>query len=269
MSKSKEKVHPAAAIFPMMTEDELNELAQDIKTNGQRFPIMRDHDGLLIDGRNRLEACNRAGVEPQFATLNGEDPVAFILSANIARRHLNKGQQAMAVAKIYPEPAQRGRGNKSVLNTDFNASYVSHARTVLQFAPDLADSVLSGAKALNEAYEEAKGRRAVSEGTESRMERLRKEAVDLADLVTEEKMKLGEAEAACKERKENAERHLRVGIQNLKSVLLYLTSQSVRPKEMAEEYPEEVLREFDLKELRYATETLSIITHNKERMVNK
>jgi hypothetical protein len=29
----------------------------------------------------------------------GHDPVAFILNANVARRHLSKGKAAMAVAK--------------------------------------------------------------------------------------------------------------------------------------------------------------------------
>ncbi len=36
--------------------------------------------------------------------LNGVDPTAFVLSANIYRRHMTKGQPAMAVAKIYQEP---------------------------------------------------------------------------------------------------------------------------------------------------------------------
>jgi len=30
---------------------------------------------------------------------NGQDPVALIISANIQRRHLTKGQQAMAIVK--------------------------------------------------------------------------------------------------------------------------------------------------------------------------
>ena len=42
-------------------------------------------------------------MKPEFSKLNGHDPVAFILSSNIARRHMTKGQQAMAVAMIYPE----------------------------------------------------------------------------------------------------------------------------------------------------------------------
>ena len=46
------------------------------------------------------------GVEPTTRQLNGEDPVAFVLSANIHRRHLTKGQRTMATAIIYPEPRE-------------------------------------------------------------------------------------------------------------------------------------------------------------------
>src|SRR4051795_7887181 len=91
-------VHPAAAVLPMMSEDELNDLAADIEAHGLLHPIVLDADGeLLIDGRNRLEGCYRAGVEPQFRRLNGEDDhLAFIASANLNRRNLTKGQKAMA-----------------------------------------------------------------------------------------------------------------------------------------------------------------------------
>jgi hypothetical protein len=105
------EVHPAAAVFPMMAEDELLALAADIKANGQIHSIMLDHDGKVVDGRNRLRACALAEVEPRFETLNGHDPRAFVVSANLARRNLSKGQAAMALAMIYPEP-ERGRGKK-------------------------------------------------------------------------------------------------------------------------------------------------------------
>jgi hypothetical protein len=62
-------VHPVAALFPMLADDELEELAADIKANGLRFPIIRDKAGkTLIDGRNRLVACEIAGVKPDFIT---------------------------------------------------------------------------------------------------------------------------------------------------------------------------------------------------------
>src|SRR4051794_14033069 len=131
-------VHPAAAVFPMMSEDELNDLAADIEANGLLHPIVLDHDGqVLIDGRNRLEACYRAGVEPQFRRLNGEDDhLAFIVSANLARRNLTKGQQAAALAMLYPEP-KRGRGHqdeaRKVLETrSFSRQRLEQARSVLR-----------------------------------------------------------------------------------------------------------------------------------------
>jgi ParB-like chromosome segregation protein Spo0J len=62
-------VHPVAALFPMLADDELDELAADIKARGLRFPIIRDKEGkTLIDGRNRLIACENAGVQPDFIT---------------------------------------------------------------------------------------------------------------------------------------------------------------------------------------------------------
>ena len=49
---------------------------------------------MLVDGRNRRAACRIAGVEPAVRPLNGEDPTALVLSANIHRRHLTKGAAA-------------------------------------------------------------------------------------------------------------------------------------------------------------------------------
>jgi ParB-like nuclease domain len=110
--KSEMKVHPAADVFPMMSEEELADLAQDIKTNGQMLPIIVDKDNLLIDGRNRLAACKLAEIEPRFESLNGHDPLAYIASANLKRRNLTKGQQAMALAMLYPEK-RAGEGRRA------------------------------------------------------------------------------------------------------------------------------------------------------------
>jgi hypothetical protein len=77
--------------------------------------------------------------------LDGQDPRAFIVSVNLARRNLSKGQQAMLLAMAYPEPEKGGRGNKGkALETErFSAARLSQARTVLREAPDLADLVFS------------------------------------------------------------------------------------------------------------------------------
>jgi ParB-like chromosome segregation protein Spo0J len=68
--RDKYKVHPAADVFPMLPSDEIDAIAKDIKANGLRNPITFLHvDGeqptVVIDGRNRLEALERAGVDLQ------------------------------------------------------------------------------------------------------------------------------------------------------------------------------------------------------------
>ena len=64
------------------------------------------------------------------------DPTAYVLSANVHRRHLTKGQQAMATALAYPDKEKGGRGKNSVLNTEFSNAYLNHARFVLRHCRD-------------------------------------------------------------------------------------------------------------------------------------
>jgi ParB-like chromosome segregation protein Spo0J len=109
MSATKRPVHPIADLFPMMDDEELAKLAADIKANGLIHPIIVDEDGPLLDGRNRSMACEIAGIEPAVVVFEGDDPKAYIIASNIARRHMSKGQQAMVVAMIYPEPAKTKR----------------------------------------------------------------------------------------------------------------------------------------------------------------
>src|SRR6266496_490482 len=100
------KVHPAAQAFPEMTAAELQELADDIKQTGLAHPVVRDAHGIILDGRNRLKACEIAGVEPRFETYRGDNPVGFVVSSNLKRRHLNTSQRAMVAAKLAMLAAQ-------------------------------------------------------------------------------------------------------------------------------------------------------------------
>jgi ParB-like chromosome segregation protein Spo0J len=45
--------NPHAAVFPMLTDAELQELANDIAAHGMRHPIVLDGQGRVLDGRNR------------------------------------------------------------------------------------------------------------------------------------------------------------------------------------------------------------------------
>ena len=92
-------IHPAASIFPMLSDAELNVLAEDIKTNGLHEEIVT-FKGQVIDGRNRLEGCRRAGLPPRYREWDGEGSlVGWILSANLHRRHLTNQQRAMVAAR--------------------------------------------------------------------------------------------------------------------------------------------------------------------------
>lgn len=96
------RFHPLALLFPTMGADELAELTADIKAHGLREPIlvMPDPDGRILDGRHRYLACERAGVAPHFHTFDGDDPVAYVISANLRRRHLKESQRAMIAARL-------------------------------------------------------------------------------------------------------------------------------------------------------------------------
>jgi hypothetical protein len=92
-------VHPAAAIFPMMSGADLQALADNIKEHGLREAIVV-LDGKIVDGRNREAACVLAGIAPLYREWDGEGSVvAWILSVNLHRRHLTDTQRAMIGAR--------------------------------------------------------------------------------------------------------------------------------------------------------------------------
>jgi hypothetical protein len=201
------EVHPLANVFPMMTDDELQDLADDIKEHGLLHPIVLDADGVLIDGRNRLRACEIAGREPQFERLNGHDAAAFIVSANLERRNLTKGQQAMALAMIYPEPKRGVHSElRNLTGKSFSNARLSQSRSVLRHSQALAESVMARHISLDDALETVAEARRASQSTDAKMAELRAEAPDLADLVDEERLPLDEAHATLVERRNHAAR---------------------------------------------------------------
>jgi hypothetical protein len=91
--------HPLADLFPMMSDEEIDALGEDMLANGQRESIAL-FDEKILDGRNRYLACMRKGIEPRFINQRPADPVAFVASANLHRRHLDESQRAMIAAKL-------------------------------------------------------------------------------------------------------------------------------------------------------------------------
>jgi hypothetical protein len=136
---------------------------------------------VLVDGRNRRAACRIAGIKkPATRILNGEDPTAFVLSANIHRRHMTKGQRAMAAAMIWPE-TRRGRSGEAEKYRNYTSKqYVSWAREVQRHSQSLAQSVLDGTFSLDAAYQQARTESGKLNNERIRLRDLRKTRPDLA-----------------------------------------------------------------------------------------
>jgi hypothetical protein len=148
-------VHPAAELFPPLGNDELHRLGADIRKHGLREPVVlqrryrrradgsianeHDYELVLVDGRNRLDAMERAGfalicdgkldktlghrelgLEPLtgggYAELDSDvDPYAFVISRNIHRRHLTAEQKRELIGKLIK--AQPEKSNRQIADT--------------------------------------------------------------------------------------------------------------------------------------------------------
>lgn len=169
--------HPLANLVPAMDPGELAQLVEDVRTHGLREPITL-YDGQILDGRHRYAACRLAGVALRWELYEGDDPVAFVLSKNLHRRHLTSAQKAAIAAAALPAleaqarerqgtrtdlagpeddnirekipESSRARDRAAAL-TGTNPRYVSEAKRLAQDAPDVFEAMKSGAVSMTEA----------------------------------------------------------------------------------------------------------------------
>jgi ParB-like chromosome segregation protein Spo0J len=145
--------HEFADIFPMLSEEELAELCADIKKNGLTDPVTL-YEGKVLDGRNRATACEKLGINPKTVKYTGDDPLGFVLSKNLHRRHLTTGQRSMIAEKL--ATLSEGRPKKTVENstvsTETAAKTLNVSRDSVQQArkvrtkavPEVAEAVEAG-----------------------------------------------------------------------------------------------------------------------------
>lgn len=153
-------IHPAAILFPMMGKDELRALADDIKAHGLQQPIVM-LGAQLLDGRNRWLACEMAGVEPRVRDWSGDDPIAYVVSLNLTRRHLDESQRAMVAARIATmrkgartdlvEISTKSQSAAADLLNVSRESVVSARKVIDRGTPELAAAVDAGDVAVSAA----------------------------------------------------------------------------------------------------------------------
>jgi ParB-like chromosome segregation protein Spo0J len=132
----KTPIHPAALLFPKLPDDELRDLADDIKKNGLLQPIIV-LDGNILDGRNRLKACKLAGVEPRFQPFTNEiDPLDFVLSCNLLRRHLTPAQRREVIAAVLKQKPQQSN-NEIAKQTKTSDKTVAAVRGELESTSEI------------------------------------------------------------------------------------------------------------------------------------
>lgn len=172
------EVHPLAELFPAMTGEQYQALREDIAAHGVQEPIWL-YDGRIIDGKHRQRACIELGIDPPRRKYAGKDPIGFVVTRNLRRRHMSESQRAMVAAKI----ANMRQGERTDLRPSANLRKVSqkkaaellnvsdrsvsNARRVQERgAPALVEAVERGELAVSAAAGIA---RAVSPDTQSRI----------------------------------------------------------------------------------------------------
>jgi hypothetical protein len=127
--------HPLAALFPQISDDELQALAEDIRQHGQREPVLT-FEGKILDGWNRVRACRLIGRKPwtmEFDPASAKmTPEALVVSANVRRRHLSPAQKA-AVAVDWAERVEQdwseGRSNTFVARVERIEGHAGRTKT--------------------------------------------------------------------------------------------------------------------------------------------
>ena len=165
-------IHPACAAFPDVAPDEIDALSMDIGRVGLLLPIMTCR-GQIIDGKNRLAACEMAGVTPSYKefTLDGStEPTEkqiwqYACSMNSRRRHLTTGQRALIAVQMVGtfhgfnqhseiEGVTVVTSSEAADSLRVSRKAVVEAKSVIaKGSPKLIDAVRSGKVSLNDAFE--------------------------------------------------------------------------------------------------------------------
>lgn len=174
-------VHPAADIYPLMADEELADLAHDIKARGQLHPILLT-GGQILDGRNRYRACLLAEVEPVTKEWDQQgDPMEVVKSLNSRRRHLTPAQRAAVAAAITAYYEAQGRERKAEGGRNGKPGTKDRDESTLSLQDESARSVVRAARAEGAGVSATKTLKAIKEKAPEVFELARDGKVDVED----------------------------------------------------------------------------------------
>lgn len=136
--------HPIANILPLIDGQAYQDLMADVLKHGVREPVWL-YEGKILDGRNRYRAATAMGVECPMREYEGDEPVQFVVSLNLHRRHLSESQRAMVASKLEALKHGGDRGQDANLHVALSRT---DAAGMLNVSPR---SVASATKVRDEA----------------------------------------------------------------------------------------------------------------------
>lgn len=176
------KIHPAADDYPLMAGEDFEDFVEDVRVNGIKNPIVFLED-VLIDGRNRLRAAIVLGIDLQECSVSLKadlipDPVGYIRSLNLYRRHLTDSQRVYQRAKLKQDSKKTCGDSEKQLLTDqqiadevgvSRRSVIDANRVLKSGIPELNEAVVQGKMSVASAGEvarlpKAKQKRVFSQG---------------------------------------------------------------------------------------------------------
>lgn len=167
-------LHSLCTLFPQMQDEEYDGLVASMQDHGflksdpivliDVTPEMPDAVYEILDGRNRHLAAMDSGVTPEFMEYNGDDPISFVTSRNLDRRHLLTGQKAAIASELAKlvsgQNAVNGEMTQAEAAEQVGVGEVSIRRYkyVEKHDPELAHKVKMGEIPLEKARAEIKER---------------------------------------------------------------------------------------------------------------
>jgi hypothetical protein len=130
------EIHPLASIFPEMSEGEFKVFSDDIKEKGLQTKITI-HEGKVIEGRQRYKAMLKVRSwdlkDECFQLLPvGVNPVDYVISMNVNRRHLSTSQRALIASRLVTTKLGFNQHANGVVTFEKAAKMLNVGETILK-----------------------------------------------------------------------------------------------------------------------------------------